>query len=127
MDLIRGPLTAFANVFCTEDSNQLPFLPNRSIKHGADAFRPQVRIREIFGSWVGEGVVGRDGMFLTGNCAKVGGVVCDLERGLRMMMFAPIVEINLYDGKPVLIEEPDAGAGHLQERSAGFRDGLEGV
>ena len=44
-----------------------------------------------------------------------------------MVMPAPVVEIDLYDGEPVFIEEPDAGAGHLQERSTGFRDGLEGV
>lgn len=42
-------------------------------------------------------------------------------------MLAPGIEINLYDNEPVLIEEPDTGAGNLQERSAGFRDGLEGV
>ena len=44
-----------------------------------------------------------------------------------MVMAVPVIKVNPYDGEPVFIEEPDAGAGDLQERSAGFRDGLEGV
>lgn len=127
MDLIRSPLTTSAHVLCTEDPDHLSFLSNRSIEHGPDAFRPQVGFRKIFGSRVGQGVVSRDGMFFTGNGAKVRGVIRDLEGGLSMVMVAPVIEVNPYDGEPVLIEEPDAGPGYLQERSAGFRDGLEGV